>query len=698
MRLGLRAAVAFGALAAASSAVAEEGMWTFDNLPSDRMREDIGWAPDQAWSDRVMAATARIPGCSASVVSGDGLVLTNHHCVIACIQSLSTTEENFLSLGFAARAREEERRCPGLSVQTLAGIADVTTRIEAAANGAAAEDFARRRDAEIARIESECARGMRCEVVTLYQGGRYALYRYRRFTDVRLVFAPEHAIAAFGGAADNFSFPRYSLDVSFLRVYENETPAATPTHVSLRFTPVIEGEVTFAAGNPGVTSRLRTVSELAFERDVALPWRLASLAAARARLSVYVAQGPEQARQASEALQTVENLFAAMSGRRLALADAEGFARIEAREADLRARVARNQAATRAVGAAWQEIETAQTAYRAMFLEHQHLEARAAERSLLFAWARDIVRAAAEREKPDAQRLRRYNAARLVGVGQFVMTPRPVDTEYETLNLSLWLNGLRDDLGGDHPSARRVLGGADPDVLARFLAQSRLADPGYRRELWEGGRAAVEASDDPMIVFVRSWDEEARRVFLRYQAQVEAPVARAQERIGRARFQAFGDAHYPDATFSPRLSYGRAEGWTEAAHFIGPFTRVRGLFERASGVAPFMLTPPWLEARDRLDSETIFNIATSHDLISGSSGSALLDRDARVVGVVFDGNIHSLGGEYFYDGESNRAVSVSSTAIRAALADVYGMSALVAELEGRAPAPIVATEAATIAP
>ncbi|MFN3465261.1 MAG: S46 family peptidase, partial [Terricaulis sp.] len=567
MRQNLRAAAAvlgMLGLSATPAAQAEEGMWTFDNFPTERMREEMGWAPDQAWLDRTMAGTARMPGCSASNVSEAGLVLTNHHCVISCVTALSTTDNNYIVDGFMAQARAQELRCPNMSIDVLTAISDVTGAIGAATAGVTPETFARARDAEFARLTRECTTATtRCEVVTLYQGGRYALYQYRTYDDVRLVFAPEHQMAAFGGDPDNFNFPRYCLDFSFLRLYENGAPAVTPNHLDMRFTPLAEDEVVLIAGNPGRTSRLRTTAELAFERDTNLPWQIASLSELRGRLIAYSALGPDQSRIASSALQSVQNSFKGLSGRRQALADPAGFARVAEREADLRQRVRRNRAATREVAGAWEEIERAQSVYRGMFYQYQYLEQRAGERSLLFQWARDLVRGAEERQKPDGQRLARYADARLPAVVQSLRASRPVTPEFEEIFLSFWFSKTREHLTVDDPITRRILGSESPEALAERLSQSRLADPRYRMELWEGGAAAIAQSDDPMIEFVRSWDAEARAVRERFVTEVEGPVARAQERIARARFRAFGEALYPDATFSPRLTYGRVIGWSE---------------------------------------------------------------------------------------------------------------------------------------
>jgi hypothetical protein len=447
MRQNLRAAAAVVgilSLGAAPSAQAEEGMWTFDNFPADRMRAQMGWAPDQAWLDRVMVGAARLPGCSGSNVSEAGLVLTNHHCVVACVSALSTAEANYFNNGFMARTREEERRCPNMTVQLLTSITDVTANIETATVGVAPEGFARARDAEIVRLTQACATPTdRCEVVTLYNGGRYGLYRYRTYGDVRLVFTPEHNMAAFGGDADNFNFPRFCVDFSFLRLYASGAPARTPNHLDMRFTPLNDDEIVLIPGNPGGTSRFRTTAELAFERDVSLPWQIAALTKERDRLQAYAALGPDQARIASSELQSVQNSVKGLAGRQQALADPEGFARVAAREADLQQRVRRNRAATREVGDAWGEVARAQTAYRRIFDSYQYLEQRAGERSLLFAWARELVRGGAEREKPETERLSRYANARLPTIAQGLRAARPVTPDFEALHLSHWLTELR---------------------------------------------------------------------------------------------------------------------------------------------------------------------------------------------------------------------------------------------------------------
>jgi hypothetical protein len=679
-------ALAAAVIAAAVGAHADEGMWTFDNVPAATIREAYGFAPDQAWLDRVRLGAVRLTsGCSASLVSEEGLVQTNHHCVVGCLQNFSTSEADVVNTGFAARARAEERQCPGVRAQTLLSITDVTANIEQATRGIAATGFTAARDAEIARLESECKAGRDdrvCEVVTLYQGGQYHLYAYKQYADVRMVFAPEQAAAFFGGDPDNFNFPRYAFDVSYLRVYENGQPASTPNALQWRSEPLAAGELTFVAGHPGTTSRLMTTEQLAFQRDYFLPWRLATLSEIRGRLVAFMAQGPEQYRIGAEQLFGVENSFKALTGRRLALVDEVAFAGVEEEEQALRQRISRNRQLSTMVGGAYDEIAAATETQRGFFLAHQYLEARAGGGSSLFNAARTIVRGAADRQLPDSERLRPYTEARLPATRGALVAPFAVEPALEELLLAFWLEKMREYLTADHPMVQQILGRESPEQLARRLVRdTRLADPAVRQALWEGGAEAVAASQDPMVLFAANFDAAAREMGRRFRSEVEGPIARAQERIARARFQLMGASVYPDATFTLRLSYGAVQGWTEpGGREVPAFTTTAGLWSRATGSFPFALPASWEAARDRLDPTTIFNLSSTHDIIGGNSGSPLLDRQGRVVGAVFDGNIHSLGGEYFYDGRLNRTVTVASTIIEEALVDVYAMEGLAAEL------------------
>ncbi|MBL8548775.1 MAG: S46 family peptidase [Hyphomonadaceae bacterium] len=680
----LCAALAVAAAITFPSAHAEEGMWTFDNFPVARVADQYGWAPDQAWLDRVRGRAVRLEsGCSGAVVSADGLVLTNAHCVLDCVSGLSSAGRDYAANGFQARTRNEERRCEGLVANVLTDISDVSAQIDAATAGVDAGGFARARNAEIARLEAACvgdARDRTCQVVTLYRGGQYKLHTYKRYEDIRLVFTPEAASAFFGGDPDNFNFPRHCFDVAYLRFYEGGRPARTPDPLRMRTVPLREGELVFVAGNPGGTSRQSTAAQLEFQRDHFLPWRIDYLGDLRERLRAFSARGAEEARLVSEALLDVENAHKAMEGRRLALMAPHNFARVTRAEEQLQSRVRGNPVLQREAGAAWSEIAAAMTVYRDLFVRQQLLDGRAGGGSKLLYWARQIVRAAAERQKPDAERLFAYTDARLASTSRELLSDIPVSSALEELQLTFWLSKVREGLKDD-PVARRMLRGDAPEEVARRLMRTRLGDADVRRRLWERGAGAVEDSDDPLIEFVRRWDGDARSLRTRYEREVEGPVARAQELIARARFQAYGSSLYPEATFSPRITYGRVQGWTEPdGRVVAPFTRIGGLYERATGAAPYLVARSWGAARTRLNANTIFNLASSNDIIGGNSGSALIDRDGRVAGVVFDGNMYSLGGEYFYDGSVNRAVSAASTAILEVLSTVYGMNALVAEL------------------
>lgn len=685
----LLAVIAFSAgLSGASRA--DEGMWTFDNIPANAMRESYGFAPDQAWLDRVRAGSARLEGgCSGGVVSANGLVQTNHHCVIDCVANLSGPEENLVAAGFRARTRNEERRCEGMAVQIVTGIENVTQRIERATANAGAQGFAAARDAEISRIEEACGAtggpARRCQVVTLYQGGQYSLYSYHRYDDVRLVFAPEDSAAYFGGDPDNFNFPRYCFDVGFIRLYENGRPAATPNFLRYRTTPLADGEMTFTSGYPGATSRQLTTAQLGFQRDHFLPWRLTYLSELRGRLAEYGSRGAEQMRIVQDTLLNVENSYKAFNGRRSALVDPDGFGAVAARENDLRTRIAASSALARETGDAYLAIETATNTYRGFYLAHQFAEVRAGAGSELVNYARDLVRGAAERQRPNAERLPAFTEARIAAVQARLFADTPHEAALEEMLVAFWLSKMREALTADDPLVRRVLGRESPEGLARrLMSTTRLGDAGERRRLWEGGQAAIAASTDPLIVFVRAWDQEARALRQRYLVEVEGPIAQAQERIARARFQTFGSSVYPDATFTLRLSYGRVAGWREpSGRQVAPFTRVAGLYERATGAAPYHLAPSWAAAQSRLNAQTPFNFVTTNDIIGGNSGSPVLDREGRVVGLVFDGNIHSLGGDYFFDGDLNRTVAVSGSLIQEALVTVYGMNGLANELAGR---------------
>ncbi len=675
------AAILAAALVIAAPARADEGMWTFDNIPAAQMRQSIGFAPDQAWLDRVRLGSAKFGGgCSAAIVSAEGLVQTNQHCARSCLQNLSRPGQDVGATGLSAMTRAEERQCAGLFVDVLTATSDVTQQVITATQGQTGAAFTTARNTAIATLERACkgdAADRRCQVVSLYRGGQYALYTYKRYDDVRIVFAPEMTAASFGGDPDNFNFPRYSLDVTYARIYENGRPAVTPNRLKWRSTPLTENEPAFIPGSPGGTSRQMTLAQLEFQRDRMLPYRLESLSEMRGRLVQFRSENPENARMAASALLSVENSYKGIGGRRLALSDPAVFAVKQRAEAELRTRLRGDRDAL----AAYDEVGRAMTAYRTFWLAHDLVETNPATNRLL-GWARTIVRGAAEREKPDGQRLAEFSDSRLPATARGVLADTPAEARLMQLQIEFWVSKLRERLTADDPVVKLVLGRESPEGLAqRLVAGTKLTDPAERKRLWDGGSAAVAASTDPLIVFMRSWDAEARALKARYENEVDGPILRAQERLVKARFRIYGTSIYPDATGTLRLSYGRVTSWTYAGQTVTPFTRTPGLFARATGAEPFTLHPRWLAAQGALSPDTIFNVTTTHDIIGGNSGSPLIDRNGDVVGAVFDGNIHSLGGEYIYEGATNRAVSVTSTIIEEALTKVYGRADLVAELK-----------------
>ncbi|MDB5431724.1 MAG: peptidase [Caulobacter sp.] len=672
-------------LTTVAPAAADEGMWTFDNFPTAAVKTGYGVTIDKAWLDHVQASAVRLStGCSASVVSGQGLVLTNHHCVSACAQNLSTAGRDYIKMGFTAPARTDERLCPGMQAEILLSISDVGARVAAATDGRSGADFTRARDATKSAIEKEACAGQeakqRCQVVTLYQGGQFKLYIYRKFSDVRLVFAPEQSTAFFGGDPDNFNFPRYDLDCSFVRLYENGAPVATPTHLRWNASAPKAGDLVFVAGNPGSTQRLLTADQLLVQRNSVLPQTLLRTSELRGRLIAYGERGPEEQRTALHTLFGLENRFKVNYGQFQALS-IPGF--IEAKQAAdmaLKARVDADPKLKAQVGDPWAEIAAADRVYGSIVAPAMLLERQPAQGSDLFNYARKLVRAAAERAKPDADRLPEYSDSKLALVEKEVLDAKPVDVGVERVVLEFWLTKVREYLTADAPETKLMLGKDSPEALALRLSGSRLADPAYRKQLWDGGEAAIAASDDPMIQYVRATDPAARAVRKVLDDQVEGPIERAQKRIAAARFAVYGDSIYPDATFTLRISYGRVAGWEEAGRTVPPFTVFSGLYERATGAWPFALTQPWLSAQSTLNPDTVFDISTTNDTTGGNSGSPLINAKGEVIGALFDGNIHSLGGSYAYEAATNRSVSVSTAAITEALGKVYRDPALVAEL------------------
>src|SRR5712671_3455875 len=655
-----RFAALLSTLALALAARADEGMWTFDNFPSKKVQQKHGFAPDARWLQEAQLSSVRLAGgCSGSFVSPEGLVMTNHHCAHSCIEQLSTKDKDFVKEGFFASTPDQEVKCPEIELNQLTAISDVTKRMHSATQGLEGQKFAEAQRAEMAKIEKECAGDddkLRCDVVTLYEGGMY------------------------------------DLDVSFIRAYENDKPARTDHYFKWSAAGAKEGDLTFVSGHPGGTDRELTVAQLKYQRDIALPEVLFALAEYRGALTMYTKLGAEQYRTAEAELFGIENSYKALKGRYEALITDALWNEKAQREQKLRAAVKKSPAMKKEYGAAWDMVAKAVDEYTPRRKEYQYIEGGSPARpsgfrSRYFTIAKTLVRAAGELGKPNEKRLRELRDSNLPAVKQGLFSGAPIYDELETFGLSYSLTKLREDLGADHPFVKKVLGKKSPEELAKeLISGTRLKDVELRKKLWDGGKAAVDASDDAFIQLARLTDPDARAVRKWHDEVIEPREKKGAELIAKAKFQIEGTSNYPDATFTLRLTYGSVEGYEEKGHRVNPITVMGGAFERATGREPFALPQSWVVAKQdkRINLGTPFNMATSNDIIGGNSGSPVFNKDLQVVGLIFDGNIQSLGGEYGFDPAVNRAISVCTPALLEALDRIYGARRIVTELKGGA--------------
>jgi hypothetical protein len=676
--------VVIAALLAAAPVLADEGMWTYNNFPFAKVKEKYGFEPSQPWLDKVRLSSARLaPGCSASFVSPTGLVMTNHHCARVCIEQLSTADKDYIANGFYAKTAADELKCPAMELNQLTSITDVTERLNTATQGLTGKQYNDSLKAEMSKIETECATTaqVRCDVVTLYQGGKYNLYKYRRFQDVRLVFAPEHAIAFFGGDPDNFEFPRYDMDVTFLRIYQDGKPAPAEHYFKWSKAGAKEGELTFVSGNPGKTSRGLTIAELEYQRDVVLPKNQVIQAELRGMLTEFQKRGPEQKRISNNLLFGVENALKATKGKHEALLDKKFFAQKAGAEQELRQKVDANPELKKKYGAAWDEIAKAEEQHKLVRKENTFIEGTYGFNSQLYTIAKHLVRGTEELTQENSQRLREYNEANLPALKALLFSPAPIYPELEIARLEFSLTKLREELGADHPFVKKVLGKESPLKLAtRVVSSSQLRDPAVRKQLFEGGPKAVAASKDPMIQLAALVDPDARAIRKHYEENIEAVVRKNSELVAKAKFEVYGTGIYPDATSSLRLSYGSVKGYTEDGKKVAPITTMAGAYERHTGEEPFALPTTWLDAKGKLKLSTPMNFISTNDIIGGNSGSPVINKDAEIVGLVFDGNIQSLGGDYGFDESVNRTVSIHSDALIEALQKVYRATRVIEEL------------------
>jgi hypothetical protein len=673
----------------ASSTVADEGMWLFNQPPRKQLKQKYGFDPTDAWLEHLQKSAVRFnSGGSGSFVSAGGLVMTNHHVGADCLHKLSTADKDLIKTGFHARTRKEEIKCVDLELNVLMEIEDVTDRVNAAVKpgmDAAAAQQARRAVRNTIEKESFDKTGLRSDVVTLFQGGRYNLYRYKKYTDVRLVFAPEKDIAFFGGDPDNFEYPRYDLDVCFFRVYENDQPIKRDHYLAWSKAGAADEELIFVAGHPGKTDRLNTVAHLEFLRDRVFPNTLNTLRRREVLLRTFSERGLENARRAQDDLFSYQNSRKARLGGLAGLQDPAIMGAKRKSEASLRQAVD-NDPKLRDARDAWKEVETALGAWEAIYTDYELYERGAAFNSDLFSIARLLVRLAEESSKPNPDRLREYAEAGLDSLKQQLFSEAPIYADLETVKLTDSLGYLL-ERAGKQDLAKRIMADMSPSGRAEQLVSgTKLADVKYRKQLADGGRGAIESCDDPMIALARTIDPPARAVRKTYEDSVEEPLRQAYAKVAKARFAIEGDDTYPDATFTLRLAYGQVKGYDEAGKHLPPWTTMGGAFTHAKehgSSAPFELPERWLKNKDNLRSDTPFNFVSTADIIGGNSGSPVVNRAGEIVGIIFDGNIFSLVLDFVYTDKQARAISVHSSSIIEALRKIYDAGALADELTGK---------------
>ena len=672
------------------TALADEGMWPFNNVPRAEIKKKYGFEVTDEWLNKVRLASVRFnSGGSGSFVSPDGLVLTNYHIVEDIVGEVSTPQRDLAKEGFVAKTRAEEIKAPSLELNVLMSIEDVTSRVNGAvtAGTADAQAFAARR-AEISKIEAESlkATGLRSDVVTLYQGGQYNLYRYKKYTDVRLVFVPEFQAAFFGGDPDNFNFPRYNIDMALVRVYENNQPVHPESYFKWSTTGPKEGNLVFVTGNPGSTSRLNTVAHLTQLRDTSIPMVIRLLERREAVLKKYMALGEEQTRQAQNELNSVQNSLKVYRGQLAGLKDPSLLARKQKEEDALRKSIAANPERQKMYGDAWDAIAKAHQTYPSYIRERRIFEQAGGFNSTLFSFARALVRLAAENQKPNAERLPEFTDARRASLELALYSPAPIHEDFEKLKLADSLAFMVELLGADNPLVKQVLDGKTPEARANeLITGTKLKDPAYRKELAAGGAKAIEDSTDPMIVVAREIDAKARELRKRFESEVTGVERANYAKIARALFETEGTGLYPDATFTLRLSYGTVAGYTENGKKIPPFTTLGGLFARSEQFKrqfPYNLPQRWYDKKSALDLNTPFNFVSTNDIIGGNSGSPTINQNGELVGLIFDGNIQSLVGDFMYDPSVNRAISVDSRGMLEVLRKVFNANEVAAELTG----------------
>ncbi len=670
-------------------ATADEGMWLYNAPPKDRIKAKYGFELTQPWLDHVRLSSVRFNnGGSGSFVSPDGLTFTNHHVGARCVQQLSTEGRDYIKTGFYAKTQADEAKCPDLELNQLVGIEDVTEKINAGVKPEmSAAEAAQSQRAAMSQVEKDCttATGLRCDVVIFYAGQVYNLYKYKKYTDVRLVFAPEFGIAFFGGDPDNFTYPRYDLDITFFRVYENDKPAHLDNHLQWSHTGVKDGDLIFVSGHPGTTGRLLTMAQLEFLRDVQYPINLKYLRRRIALLQDFSKESEENARIAKEELFSLQNSQKAITGYNSGLLDKSIMDAKDADEAKLRAAFKADPKNARASDP-WDEIAEAIKVQQSIYSELLYLERMRGFGSHLAQVARTLVRAAAEKPKPNQTRMREFRDSNFASLEQQLFSTEPVYKSLDTAMLADSLSEMQDALGQDNPEVQKVLQGKSPSDAAKYLiANTKLDDVAVRKQLYEGGEAAIDASTDPLIAVMRAIDPAARKARQQFEDKVDSVVRRDGTLIAKARFAQNGFSQPPDATFTLRLSYGAVKGYQENGKSIPFDTNIGGAFKHAAehdNRSPYDLPDSWMKSKSKLDLKTPLNFVSTADIIGGNSGSPTVNQKGEVVGIIFDGNIESLPWNFAFSDVQGRAVSVDSRGIQEALRKIYGAAALADELLG----------------